>query len=73
MLRNVRLVEGVVLGFLNIRKLRPRFEVIHVKTASIELLTGKAHLSVEEVTGQSKLDQPDLVGASILLPSKSKI
>ena len=73
MLRNVRIVEGVVLGFLDIHKLRPRLEVIHANTALTELLTGKAHLSVDEVTSQSTLDQPALVGASILLPSKSKI
>ena len=51
MSRSVRIFEGVVLRFLDIHKLRPRLEVIHAYTASIELLTGQAHLSVDEVTG----------------------
>ena len=35
----VRIFEGVVLGFLDIHKLRPRLNLIPASTASIELLT----------------------------------
>ena len=38
MSRIVRIFEGVVLGVLDIHKLRPRLNLIPAKTASIELL-----------------------------------
>ena len=73
MSRIVRIFEGVALGFLDIHKLRPRLNLIPTSTASINLLTLRLVASMGEVTEKLKSDQPIWVGASILLPSKSKI
>ena len=73
MSRIVRIFEGVVLGFLDIHKLRPRLNSDSCLDGLDQSLDVKARASMGEVTEQLKSRSAHLVGASMLLPSKSKI